>query len=322
MKQAAASISPAPSALAEKAKAKNKTLRLMKQNWLLYVFILPALAYILIFAYGPMYGIQLAFKDFNSTAGVWGSEWIGFEWFERFLDSPRFIQIFMNTITISLYQLIAGFPIPIILALMLNCVKAERFKKLVQTATYLPHFISVVVLVGMMSVFLNPRSGFLTNLLEPFFGPNYYFMGDASLFQDLYVWSGIWQNAGWGSIIYLAALAGVSPELHEAAIIEGANRIKRVWYIDLPVIVPTMVILLVLNAGSIMNVGFEKVLLLQNPVIGDAGEVISTYVYKVGLQQSQFEYSTAIGLFNNIINFTILLIANKSAKMLSGSSLW
>ncbi len=307
---------------ADKAIKRKQTLKLMKQNWLLYIFLIPALAYIATFNYAPLYGIQLAFKDFNSQLGVWGSEWVGFKWFERFLTSPSFLEIFTNTITISLYTLIVGFPIPIILALMINCVRVEKYKRFVQTATYLPYFISVVVLVGMLSVFLNPRSGFITTLFEPILGERYYFLGDPDLFKHIYVWSGIWQSAGWGSIIYLAALSGVSPELHEAAIIDGANRIKRIWFVDIPVIVPTMVILLVLQAGSIMNVGFEKVLLLQNPLVGDAGEVISTYVYKVGLTMSQFEYATAIGLFNNIINFTILLIANKSAKKLSGSSLW
>ncbi len=306
----------------EKAKSRAYTNRLMRQNWVLYLFLLPATVYIIIFMYVPMPGIQLAFKDFDSQLGIWGSEWIGFEWFEEFLTSPRFGDIFINTITISLYSLIAGFPIPIILALLLNCVRATKFKRLVQTATYLPHFISVVVLVGMLSVFLSPRSGWITTMLEPILGERVYFLGEPSMFQDIYVWSGVWQNAGWGSIIYLAALAGVSPELHEAALIEGANRVKRIWYIDLPVIVPTMVILLVLNCGSIMNVGFEKVLLLQNDLLGDSAEVISTYVYKLGLRQAQYDYSTAIGLFNNVINFTILLIANRTAKVLSGSSLW
>ncbi len=294
----------------------------MKQNWLLYVFLLPAIIYIGTFMYGPMYGITLAFKDFNSAVGIMGSEWVGFYWFEKFLTTPRFQTIFVNTISLSLYSLIASFPIPIILALMINCVRTTKYKKFVQTATYLPHFISVVVLVGMLSVFLNPRSGFITNLLSPIFGDGFYFLGEPSMFKHIYVWSGVWQSAGWGSIIYLAALSGVSPEMHEAAIIDGANRFKRVFYIDLPVIIPTMMILLVLNCGSIMNVGFEKVLLLQNSLLGDTAEVISTYVYSVGLKSAQFEYATAVGLFNNIINFTILIIANRTAKFVSGSSLW
>ncbi len=306
----------------EKKKNWNEKKKLIRRNWALYLFVIPALTYIALFMYGPMYGIQLAFKDFNSSLGIWGSEWVGFEWFERFIDSPRFFTILWNTVSLSFYQLLVGFPIPIILALSLNCVKNSKIKRTVQTVTYIPHFISIVVLVGMLSIFLNPRSGFITTMLEPFLGERLHFMGDPTLFQDIYVWSGVWQSAGWGSIIYLAALSGVSPELHEAAVIDGANRLQRVWTVDIPVIVPQMVILLILSCGSIMNVGFEKVLLMQNSLLGDTAEVISTYTYKLGLQQQQFEYSTAIGLFNNIINFTILVIANKCAKVISGSSLW
>ena len=298
------------------------TKRLIRRNWVLYLFVLPALAYIIIFNYIPMPGIQLAFKDYSSKLGIWGSPWEGFKWFEKFITSPRFLEILWNTISLSLYQLLAGFPIPIILALVLNCVRAQKFKRIVQTVTYIPHFISIVVLVGMLSVFMNPRSGFITTMLEPFLGERVYLMGQPDLFQDIYVWSGIWQNAGWGSIIYLAALSAVSPELHEAAVIEGANRVKRIWYIDVPVIVPQMIILLVLNCGSIMSVGFEKAYLMQNSLLGNSAEIISTYVYKLGLLQQKFEYSTAIGLFNNIINFIILIIANRSARIISGSSLW
>ncbi|MFI3325348.1 MAG: ABC transporter permease subunit [Clostridia bacterium] len=305
----------------EKIKRRATTKRLMKRNWVVYLFILPALAYIIIFNYVPLYGIQLAFKDYSAKLGVWGSEWIGLYWFEMFITAPRFYTILWNTVSLSLYTLFAGFPIPIILALLLNCMRADKYKRLIQTVTYIPHFISTVVLVGMMSVFMNPRSGFITTLLYPFIGESY-LMGTPALFNDIYVWSGIWQSAGWGSIIYLAALSGVSPELHEAATIEGANRVKRIWYIDLPVIIPQMMILLVLNCGSIMSVGFEKAYLMQNTLLGDAAEIISTYVYKLGLLQQKFEYSTAIGIFNNVINFTILIIANKAAGLISGSSLW
>ena len=307
----------------EKQKIRKGNFQLMKRNYMLYIFILPVLVYIIIFNYWPLYGIQLAFKDFDSSAGIWGSPWAGFKWFETFFTSPRFFEIIWNTISISLYSLIAGFPIPIIIALLLNCVRCTRFKKFTQTATYLPHFISTVVITGMLSAFLSPRSGFITTMLAPVFGgERVYFLGQPEFFDHIYVWSGIWQGAGWGSIIYIAALSGVSPEWHEAAIIDGANRLKRIWYIDLPYIVPTMIILLILNCGSIMSVGFEKIFLMQNDLNMSASEVIATYTYKVGLQNYQYSYSTAIGLFNNVVNFIMLILVNKFAGKLSGSSLW
>ncbi len=306
----------------EKTNKSKSTKRLMKQNWLLYIFLLPMSIYILVLNYAPLYGIQLAFKTFSSAQGIWGSPWAGFYWFELFLSSPRFGEILWNTVSLSLYSLIAGFPIPIILALILNSMTSVKFKKFCQTATYLPHFISMVIMVGMISVFFSPTSGFINTIIEFFTGETIFFMGSPEYFQDLYVWSGIWQNAGWGSIIYMAALAGVSPELHEAAIIDGATRFKRILKIDLPVIIPTMVILLVLNCGSIMNVGFEKAFLMQNNLNQEVSEVIGTYTYKLGLLQQQYSYSTAIGLFNNVINFIILITVNKVAKKLSGSSLW
>ena len=216
-----------------------------------------------------------------------------------------------------------GFPIPIFLALMINSVKGTRFKKLTQTVTYMPHFISTVILVGMMSVFLSPRSGFLNHLIAMLGGPDdLHYMGNAAVFPHLYVWSGIWQNMGWSSIIYLAALSGVDQELHEAAMVDGASKLKRIIHIDLPAIIPTMVILLIMNAGSIMSVGYEKVYLMQNDLNVTTAEVISTYVYKIGLKQQQYSYSAAIGLFNNLINFILLVVVNKLSKKLSGSSLW
>ncbi len=299
-----------------------KSLNLAKKNYMLYLFLLPAIIYIAVFSYAPLYGIQIAFKNFNSSAGIWGSPWVGFDWFETFFASPRFWQILWNTISLSMYMLIASFPIPIMLALVLNSIRREGFKRFAQTATYLPHFISTVVLVGMLSSFLSPRSGFVNTLIEPFVGEPIYFLGSEELFSDVYVWSGIWQNMGWSSIIYLAALSGVDPGLHEAAKIDGASRFKRIFYVDLPTIIPTMVILLILSCGSLLNIGFEKVFLMQNPMNIGSSEIISTYTYKLGLLQHQYSYSTAIGLFNNVINFIILVFVNKSAKKLSGTSLW
>lgn len=302
---------------------KKEILQLIKKNWLLYVFLLPAVAYIAIFCYGPLYGIQIAFKNYSPSKGITGSDWVGMKWFITFFQTPRFWQILKNTLYVSSYYILFSFPIPIILALILNNVKHEKWKKFAQTITYMPHFISTVVLVGMISVFFSPRSGFINTLLSYFGGAgNTYFMGIAEYFPDLYVWTGIWQGAGWGSIIYIAALAGVDPSLHEAAMIDGANKFRRILNIDIPTIMPTMATLLIMNCGSIMNVGYEKVFLMQNNLNISNSEVISTYVYKMGLMQQQFSYSAAIGLFNNVISFTLLILVNKIVGKLSGSSLW
>ena len=308
---------------AETRKARRHTvLKQMKANYFLYLFLLPATAYLLIFCYGPMYGIQIAFKDFYAYLGIEGSPWVGLKHFENFFRSPRFGALLQNTLTLSFYSLLAGFPLPIILALLLNYTPRQGLKKFAQTASYAPHFISTVVLVGMLNVFFSPRSGFVNTILGWFGSQPVFFLGDPKWFKHMYVWSGVWQSTGWGSIIYLAALAGVSPELHEAAIIDGANKLQRIWNIDIPTIMPTMVILLVMNFGSIMNVGYEKVFLMQNDLNMSASEIISTYTYKIGLQGAQYSYSTAIGLFNNIINFVMLVVVNRVARGLSGSSLW
>ena len=222
----------------------------------------------------------------------------------------------------SIYSLIAGFPFPICLAIILNYVKNLRFKKFAQTVTYMPYFISTVVLVAMMNLFFSPTSGFVNTIIKSFGGEPVYFMGISNLFPHMYVWSGIWQGMGYSSIIYIAALSGVSPELHESAVIDGANILQRIWNIDIPTIMPTMVILLIMSCGSIMNVGYEKVLLMQNDLVIDSAEVISTYVYKQGLVNQQYSYSTAVGLMNNVINFIVLVAANKLSNKIFGSGLW
>ncbi len=300
-----------------------KTLLLMRRNYIFYLFLLPACLYIGLFCYGPMYGIQLAFKDYVPSLGVWGSKWVGLRWFESFFKSPRAVQIIGNTLIISFYTLIAGFPVPILLALIFNNIQRPGLKRVSQTITYMPHFISTVVLVGMMSAFFSPRSGFVNTVIAALGGPSgTYFMGSPQYFRHLYVWSGVWQSAGWGSIIYMAALAGVSPELHEAAVIDGATKLQRVLHIDIPAIMPTMVILLILSCGNIMNVGFEKVFLMKNPLNQQVAEVISTYTYTMGLTRFEYSYSTAIGLFNNVINFIVLLSVNKIAGKVFETSLW
>ena len=300
-----------------------RTLQQMKKSYMLYIFLLPAVIMVAIFCYAPMYGVLMAFQNYSPSKGILGSPWVGFEWFERFFNIPRFWQILGNTMTLSVYSLIVGFPIPIILAVLINSVESNRFRRVTQTVTYMPHFISTVVLVGMITVFLSPRSGFLNHMLEMFgAAEDTYYMGVAEYFPHIYVWSGVWQDMGWNSIIYLAALTGVDQALHEAAQVDGATKLQRIWHIDLPAIIPTMVILLILNVGSIMSVGYEKVFLMQNDLNIMSSEVISTYVYKIGLTQQQFSYSAAIGLFNNVINFILLITVNKISAKLSGSSLW
>lgn len=299
------------------------TLQQMKKSYMLYIFLLPSVILIAIFCYAPMYGVLMAFQNFSPSKGIMGSPWVGFKWFETFFNMPRFWQILGNTLTLSVYSLLVGFPIPIILAILINSVENDRFKRVTQTVTYMPHFISTVVLVGMITVFLSPRSGFLNHFFELLgAAEDTYYMGIAEYFPHIYVWSGVWQDMGWNSIIYLAALTGVDQALHEAAQVDGATKLQRIWHIDLPAIIPTMVILLILNVGSIMSVGYEKVFLMQNNLNIMRSEVISTYVYQIGLTQQQFSYSAAIGLFNNVINFILLISVNKISAKLSGSSLW
>lgn len=301
-----------------KSKFWNKALR----NWQLYLMFLPVFLYFLIFHYFPMYGIQIAFKEFSGALGIWGSPWVGFVHFERFFNSNNFGEVLWNTITISLYSLVVSFPCPILLALMLNEVKSRFFKKTVQTITYAPYFISVVVLAGMIILFLSPQSGIFNMMREALGMEPINYMYEGKYFKTIYVLSGVWQSTGWGSIIYLSALAGIDPALHEAAVIDGASRLKRIWHINLPGILPTVCIMLIMNCGSLMNVGFEKVFLLMNDINRSSAEVISTYVYKVGLQQSQYSFSTAIGLFNSVINFILLISVNAIVRKLDQTSLF
>lgn len=292
------------------------------QNWELYIFIAPAFFYFLIFSYGPMYGIQIAFKNFIPTMGITGSPWVGLDHFKRFFDSYYVWDLIWNTLSISLYELAVGFPIPIILALAFNEVRNGFFKKMAQTVTYAPHFISVVVMAGMIITFLSPSTGIVIHLIEAlgFTAPD--FLTDPKWFKTVYVLSGVWQSAGWGTIIYLAALSGVDPGLHEAAVIDGASRFQRVRHINIPTLVPTMTILLILNIGSLLGVGFEKILLLQNPLNMSSSDVISTFVYRSGLVDAQYSFSTAIGLFNSVVNAVMLIVVNQIVRRTSENSLW
>ncbi|PZE22857.1 sugar ABC transporter permease [Paenibacillus xerothermodurans] len=271
-----------------------------------------------------MYGAQIAFKNFIATKGIWDSPWVGFDHFVRFFESYEFWNIMGNTIGLSLYQLAAGFPFPILLALSLNYVMHEKFKKLVQMVTYAPHFISVVVMVGIIMQVLDPRIGIVSTIARAFGFESVNLLGVPEYFKSIYVWSGVWQNVGFSCIIYLAALSSIDPALHEAAVVDGATKLRRMWHIDLPGIMPIAVILLIMEVGRMLEIGFEKTFLMQNPLNLQTSEIVDTYVYKVGLASTvvNFSYSSAIGLFKNVINLILLLAVNRLAKRLGQSSLW
>ena len=314
-------IAQAPAEKIKKANAK----RLGKRkdiHWQLWLMMIPAIVYMLLFVYKPMGGVLIAFQDYSLKRGIWGSEWVGFENFNRLFKSYWFPIILKNTLTLSLLSLILSFPAPIILALAANEIRSERRKRTFQTVSYAPHFISTVVVCGMITVFLSPESGVINFLLQAIGIDPVAFLAKPNAFKWVYVLSGIWQTVGWSAIIYIAALSGVDKNLLEAAEIDGANRIQRIRYVNLPVLVPTIVIMFILRCGSILSVGYEKVYLLQNTANLSASEVISTYVYKVGLEKADFGFSTAVNLFNNVINCIVLILSNKISKKVSGSSLF
>ena len=296
------------------------TLQKVLGQWQLHLLILLPVIYILIFHYWPMYGAQIAFRDYRAKLGITGSEWVGLKWFRKFLNSYDFWEILNNTLTISLYQILVGFPIPVIFALMINAIPNERFKKVTQSIAYMPHFISTVVLVSIVNMLFNPVNGLYGTLFRALGGDGYPydFRGMANTFRHLYVWSGIWQNLGWDTIIYTAALASVSHDQHEAAMIDGASRWKRVIHVDLPAIMPTIAIMLIMRCGRVMSIGFEKVYLMQTDLNQITSEIISTYVYKVGMGSSRdFSFGAAVGLFNSVINCILLIIVNWISSRIS-----
>ncbi len=288
------------------------------------IFLVLPVAWLLVFMYYPMYGAQIAFRDFLPGRTILGSEWIGLAHFIRFFNSPMFERLLVNTFVLSIYSLVIGFPIPIILALSLNQLRTGFFKRSVQMISYAPYFISTVVMVGLTLQFLDLRRGPINLLLQALGMDAIHFMGKADMFADIYVWTGVWQNTGFATIIYLAALSTIDPSLHEAAVVDGANRLQRIWHIDIPGIMPITLTLLILNMGQLLNIGFEKAFLLQNPLNLKTSEVISTYVYKVGLLGgvSNFSYAAAIGLFNSFLGLVLLLAANQISKKLSDTSLF
>lgn len=292
------------------------------RHWQLYVLLIPALIYLIVFKYWPMYGVQIAFRNYNPIDGFMGSEWVGLEHITRFLQSFQFGRVFFNTIAINVLGLVFGFPVPIILALLINQLGSRRLKSFIQTVLFSPAFISTVVVVGMLFVLLSPRSGLVNNAITLIGGEPINFMNEEGWFRPIYVMSDIWQNAGFSMIIYLAALAAVDPSLHEAARVDGANRWQRVWHIDLPSIRPVVSIMFILAIGNLLNIGFEKALLMQTDLNLGASQIIQTYVYDVGLKSAQFSYSAAISLFNSVLNMILLLVFNQVAKRAGQTSLF
>ena len=313
-----------PGALGGKARGRRRILRRLKRIWPLYLLLLPGLIYIITFAYGPMYGAIIAFKDYKISKGIWGSNWVGLKWFDKFIHYYEFGTLIQNTLRISIYSLVASMAVAIIMALSINCMRRPRLKSVLQTITYMPHFISVVVMVGTLIRFFNPTLGVLSKLIQTFGGTSRDLMGVPSAVPHIYVWSGIWQNAGWSTILYLSALTAVDPQLHEAAIVDGATRMKRVVHIDIPAIVPVIVISLIMNCGHILSVGTEKILLMQNSLNRSTTEVISTYVYSQGIAAGspKYSYGTAIGLMNSVISFILIVTVNTICKKLNETSLF
>lgn len=293
----------------------------LKSNKNIYIMLVPVLLFYLIFHYKPMYGAIIAFKDFSPMLGIWKSPWIGFEHFTEFLGSYNFWSVLRNTVLLSLYDLIFGFPAPIILALLLNEIRNALFKRAVQTITYMPHFISLVVICGMVKEF-TAADGIINDVLAYFGGERISLLLKPEYFRTIFVSSGIWQHVGWASIIYLASLTSIDNEQYEAAMIDGAGRWKQLIHITIPGIMPTIVIMLILRLGQVMNVGFEKVILLYNPMTYDTADVISSYVYRKGLQEFSYSFSSAVGLFNSVINFCLVLSSNWISRKLNETSLW
>lgn len=299
----------------------HKISRDWKMNKYKYLLILPVLVYLALFCYKPMYGLIIAFNNYKPTRGITGSDYVGLMWFDNFFNNIYFWRLLSNTFTISALSIVFGFPAPIILALLLNEIQNDKFKRTVQTITYMPYFISLVVTCSIIKIYCQ-ENGLFSQIIEIFGGTRRNLLIDPSAYRPIYVLSGIWQNIGWNSIIYLAALTSIDPGLHEAAMIDGAGKLRRIWHIDLPGIGETIAIMLILKFGSMMSTGFEKIYSMQADLNLSVSEVISTYVYKMGMMNNKYSYSAAISLFNNVINFILLILVNKASSKLSGSSLW
>ena len=301
---------------------KNRWKRYVRESWQLYTLLLPAVMLTVIFCYWPMYGAQIAFRNYKIKLGIWGSEWVGLKYFIQFVTGNNFWQLLKNTLGLNFYELVVGFPAPILLAFMLNEIRRQKFKKTVQMITYAPHFISTVAVCGLITLFVEREAGIINLIIELFGGTKKDFLADPDCFKTIYVISDVWKGLGWGTIIYLATLSSVDAEIVEAAYIDGASRMQKIIYIDFPCLLPTIIILLVLRAGSMMSVGYEKILLLQNALNMRSSDVISTYVYRLGIENAQYSLTTAIGLFNSVVNVILLTLVNFLAKQMSSISLW
>lgn len=292
------------------------------RNWDLYLLLIPSIVFFIIFKYIPMYGVQIAFKNYSARLGIWGSKWVGLKHFDRFFRSYYATRLITNTLGISLYSLLVGFPLPIILAIMMNELQSVRYKKFIQTVTYIPHFLSTVVMVSIINALLSPRAGLINILIKNMGGTPVYFMSEPSYFQSIYVWSGVWQSMGWNSIIYVAALAGIDPTLYEAGRVDGASRWQMLLHITIPSIMPTATIMLILQCGHIMSIGFEKIFLMQNDLNIAASDVISTYVYRSGMINAEFSFSAAVDLFNSVVNCILLGLVNWLSGRMGGSQVF
>ena len=294
----------------------------VRREYGLYLLFLVPLIWYLVFMYYPMYGLQIAFKRYNAKLGILGSPWVGFKYFQQFFGSYYFKDLLVNTLVLNVYQMALGFPIPIVLALVINEIHSQPLKKAVQNVTYIPYFLSMVVVVSMLTLFSNPNYGLFNKIAGIFGGGGVDYMAKEDCFRTMYVLSGVWQNMGFNSVIYIAALSSIDPQLYEAAEIDGASRMRKILNISIPCIMPTIVILFIMRIGSLMNVGFEKVLLMQNKVNMGKSDVISTFIYRNGIQKGQFSYSAAVGIFNSLINLALLVGANMLTRRLGDSSLW
>ena len=306
----------------KKIAPKRSLLKDIKRDKWLYIFLIPIMLYFFIFKYVPMFGTIMAFQDFKFSTGFFESKWVGLEHFKRLFTGNNFLIILRNTLLLNAGSVIFGFPIPIILAIFLNEVKSKGFKKITQRIMYLPHFKSWVVLGGILIDMLSPSTGVINTIIKFFGGNPIYFMGKKEWWPAMFIISGIWQGAGWGTIVYLAAITGIDPELYEAARIDGAGKLKQIWYITLPCLKSTIVVRLILRMGSMMDIGFEQVYVLMNPAVRDVAEVISTYVYRVGIEGAQYSYTTAIGLFQSVISCILVFTTNKIARKINGEGLW
>ena len=294
----------------------------MRGNWDLLFFCLPGMIFTIIYHYIPIYGVQIAFRNYKAKKGIWGSDWVGLKNFERFFHSADWWVLVRNTLLLSLYSLAAGFPVAVILALMLNSFRHKRYRKVIQAVTYAPNFISTIVMCGMLILFLSPRVGVVNNVIRALGGNTSNFMAEVSMWRHIYVWSGVWQGMGWSSVIYFAALAGVSPEYHEAAIVDGATKFQRILHIDLPFLAPTMTMIMILNFGSILSVGFEKAYALQNDLNMPVSDIIATYTYRYGIIKSDISYSSAVGLMNSLVNSVLLVTVNYITGRMSDNALF